>query len=50
LSGIDARDKQPSVSLAARLLRLIEYGRGAVRILNRKKLEDAARECYGVTQ
>jgi hypothetical protein len=28
--------------------KLIEYTRGAVKILNRKKLEDAACECYGV--
>jgi hypothetical protein len=27
---------------------LIEYTRGAVKIVNRKKLEDAACECYGV--
>ena len=42
---------RPSVSLAAGVLQkkqLIEYSRGAVRIVNRKKLEDAACECYGV--
>jgi CRP-like cAMP-binding protein len=42
---------RPSVSLAAGLLQkkgLIEYTRGAVRVVNRKKLEDSACECYGV--
>jgi CRP-like cAMP-binding protein len=42
---------RPSVSLAAGVLqrkKLIEYTRGAVKIVNRKKLEDAACECYGV--
>jgi CRP-like cAMP-binding protein len=42
---------RPSVSLAAGVLqrkKLIEYTRGAVKILNRKKLEDSACECYGV--
>ncbi len=29
---------------------LIEYTRGAVKIVNRKKLEDSACECYGITQ
>jgi CRP-like cAMP-binding protein len=44
---------RPSVSLAAGVLqkkKLIEYTRGAVEIVNRKKLEDAACECYGVIQ
>ena len=44
---------RPSVSLAAGLLqkkKLIEYTRGAVKIVNRKKLEDSACECYGITQ
>jgi CRP-like cAMP-binding protein len=44
---------RPSVSLAAGVLqkrRLIEYTRGAVKIVNRKKLEDSACECYGITQ
>jgi CRP-like cAMP-binding protein len=44
---------RPSVSLAAGVLqkkKLIEYTRGAVRIVNRKKLEAAACECYGITQ
>ena len=44
---------RPSVSLAAGILqkkKLIEYTRGAVNIVNRKKLEDAACECYGITQ
>jgi CRP-like cAMP-binding protein len=42
---------RPSVSLAAGVLqkeRLIEYTRGAVKIVNRKKLEDSACECYRV--
>jgi CRP-like cAMP-binding protein len=42
---------RPTVSLAAGVLQrkeLIEYTRGAVKIVNRKKLEDAACECYGV--
>jgi predicted nucleic acid-binding protein len=29
---------------------LIEYTRGAVKIVNRKKLEDSACECYEVIQ
>jgi CRP-like cAMP-binding protein len=44
---------RPTVSLAAAVLQrkdLIEYTRGAVKIVNRKKLEDAACECYGVIQ
>jgi hypothetical protein len=42
---------RPSVSLAAGVLQrkdLIEYTRGAVKIVNRKKLERSACECYGV--
>jgi CRP-like cAMP-binding protein len=42
---------RPTVSLAAGVLqkkKLIEYTRGAVKIVNRKKLEDSACECYGV--
>jgi CRP-like cAMP-binding protein len=42
---------RPSVSLTAGVLQkegLIEYTRGAVKIVNRKKLEDSACECYGV--
>src|ERR1700731_1271948 len=42
---------RPSVTLAAGVLQrkeLIEYTRGAVKIVNRKKLEDSACECYGV--
>jgi CRP-like cAMP-binding protein len=42
---------RPSVSLAAGVLqrrKLIEYTRGAVQIVNRKKLEECACECYGV--
>jgi CRP-like cAMP-binding protein len=44
---------RPTVSLAAGVLqrkKLIEYTRGAVKIVHRKKLEDAACECYGVIQ
>ena len=44
---------RPSVSLAAGALqkrKLIEYTRGAVKIVNRKKLEAAACECYGIIQ
>jgi len=44
---------RPSVSEAAGLLqkkKLIEYTRGAVKIVNRKKLESSACECYGVIQ
>ncbi|HUO13442.1 MAG TPA: Crp/Fnr family transcriptional regulator [Verrucomicrobiae bacterium] len=42
---------RPSVSLAANSLQkkhIIEYNHGSVRILNRKKLEGSACECYGV--
>ena len=42
-----------TVSLAAGVLqrkKLIEYTRGAVKIVNRKKLEASACECYGVIQ
>jgi len=42
---------RPIVSLAASVLQrkeIIEYTRGAVKIVNRKKLEDSACECYGV--
>ena len=42
---------RPSVSLAAGMLQkagLIEYGRGAVRIINRPQLEAFACECYAV--
>jgi CRP-like cAMP-binding protein len=42
---------RPTVSLAAGVLqrkKLIEYTRGAVKIVNRKKLENFACECYGV--
>jgi CRP-like cAMP-binding protein len=44
---------RPSVSLAAGALqrkRIIEYTHGAVRVLNRKKLESSACECYGIIQ
>jgi len=42
---------RPTVTLAAGVLQrkeLIKYTRGAVEIVNRKKLEDSACECYGV--
>jgi CRP-like cAMP-binding protein len=44
---------RPTVSLAAGVLqrkKIIEYTRGAVKIVNRKKLEDCACECYAVIQ
>ena len=44
---------RPTVSSAAAVLQrreIIEYTRGAVKIVNRKKLEDSACECYGVIQ
>jgi CRP-like cAMP-binding protein len=44
---------RPSVSLAAGVLQRkknIEYSRGAVKILSRKKLESSACECYRVIQ
>ncbi len=42
---------RPTVSLAAGVLqrkKIIEYTRGAVKIVKRKKLEDSACECYEV--
>jgi CRP-like cAMP-binding protein len=42
---------RPTVSLTAGVLQkkgLIEYTRGAVKIVNRKKLEASACECYGI--
>jgi len=44
---------RPSVSLAAGALqrkRIIEYSHGSVKVLNRKKLEISACECYSVIQ
>jgi CRP-like cAMP-binding protein len=44
---------RPTVSLAASVLQkkgIIEYVRGAVKIVNRRKLEKSACECYGVIQ
>ncbi len=44
---------RPSVSLAAADLQrkeIIDYTRGAVRILNRKRLEQSACECYRIIQ
>ena len=45
--------ERPSVSLAAGILQkeqTINYTRGAVKIVNRKKLEDCACECYRMIQ
>jgi hypothetical protein len=42
-----------TVSLAAAVLQkkeIIDYVRGAVKIVNRRKLEKSACECYGVIQ
>src|ERR1700726_2167333 len=44
---------RPSVSLAAGVLQrkeIIEYTRGTMSIVNRKKLEDSAFECYAANQ
>jgi CRP-like cAMP-binding protein len=44
---------RPTVSLAAGILQnkqIIEYARGALQILNRRKLEECACECYEVIQ
>src|SRR6202041_4001377 len=44
---------RPSVTTAAGVLqkkKIIEYTRGAVQIVNRKKLEDSACEGYGIIQ
>ena len=44
---------RPSVSLAAAMLQrrnIIAYTRGSIKILNRKKLEGFACECYGIIQ
>ena len=44
---------RPSVSTAAGVLqkkKIIKYTRGAVQIVNRKKLEQFACECYGAIQ
>jgi CRP-like cAMP-binding protein len=44
---------RPTVTIAAGILEragLIENTRGNVKIVNRKRLEDAACECYGVIQ
>lgn len=44
---------RPTITLAAGILqkkKLIEYPRGTVKILNRKKLESSACECYGIIQ
>jgi CRP-like cAMP-binding protein len=44
---------RPTVTIAAGILEragLIENTRGYVKILNRKRLEDAACECYAVMQ
>ena len=42
-----------TVSLAASVLQkkgIIEYVRGSVKVLNRRKLQTSACECYGVIQ
>jgi len=52
LAGMLGTDR-PSVSLAAAILQrknMIEYRRGAVKILNRKRLEGAACECCKIIQ
>ncbi|MGA8554388.1 MAG: helix-turn-helix domain-containing protein [Candidatus Acidiferrales bacterium] len=44
---------RPSVSVAASILQkreIIAYTRGSVKILNRKKLEEFACECYSIIQ
>ncbi len=44
---------RPSVTFAAGVLqkkKMIEYTRSAVKIVNRKKLENSACECYGIIQ
>lgn len=44
---------RPSISLAAKILqrkKIIQYRRGALEILSRKKLESSACECYNVIQ
>jgi CRP-like cAMP-binding protein len=45
--------RRASVTIAAGLLQkggLISYSRGSVRILDRRKLEQASCECYGIVQ
>src|ERR1700724_310290 len=44
---------RPTVSLAAAILQkkgIIEYVRGTVKVVNRRKLKNSACECYGVIQ
>jgi CRP-like cAMP-binding protein len=44
---------RPTVTLAAGVLQkkgIIEYTRGAVRVVNRKRLESSACECYEVVR
>jgi CRP-like cAMP-binding protein len=44
---------RPSISLAAKLLqknKIIQYRRGAIEVLSRRKLENSACECYHVIQ
>ncbi len=44
---------RPSISLAAKLLqknKVIQYRRGAIEVLSRRKLENSACECYHVIQ
>ncbi|MGO8935304.1 MAG: Crp/Fnr family transcriptional regulator, partial [Terracidiphilus sp.] len=45
--------RRASVTVAAGILQkagLISYTRGAVRILDRERLEEAACDCYGIVQ
>lgn len=45
--------RRASVTIAAGILqkkKLISYTRGSVKILNRRKLEEAACACYGIVQ
>jgi hypothetical protein len=45
--------RRSSVTIAAGTLQkagLISYTRGSITVLNRKKLEEAACDCYGIVQ
>ncbi len=44
----DLSENEPHKPSRCILTGIIEYTRGAVEIVNRKKLEDSACECYGV--
>jgi CRP-like cAMP-binding protein len=44
---------RPSISVAAGILQragIIDYKRGAIRVLDRESLEEASCECYGIVQ